>query len=124
LESTFVPAYAELMRAYPNNPETAKTKYLTFYKTVLNELPVTEFVSGRVSAAKATAHIVEKMQRNAINGVRYLNIHGLGDKNVKTVATILPAIQEQTGASVVHLEKEKSRIFVRLEVPAKSSGSN
>jgi hypothetical protein len=124
LESTFVPAYEELMRAYPNNPETAKAKYLTFYKTVLNELPITEFVSGRASAAKATAHIVEKMKRNATNGVRYLNIHALGEKNVKTVASILPPIQEQTGASIVHLEKEKSRIFVRFEIPPAPSPAN
>ena len=121
LESTFVPAHDELMRAYPNNPETAKAKYLAFYKTVLNELPVTEFVSGRASVDKATAHIVEKMKRNAVNGVRYLNIHALGEKNIKTVTSILPAIQEQTGASIIHLEKEKSRIFVRLEIPAKIS---
>src|ERR1039457_487722 len=124
LESTFLPAYEELTRAYPNNPEEAKAKYQTFYKTVLNELPWTEFVSGRAPAAKTTVHIVEKMKRNVLNGVRYLNIHALGEKNVKTVASILPSIQEQTGANIVKLEKEKSRIFVRFEIPPKSSSSN
>jgi len=120
LESTFLPTYEELMRAYPNNPEEAKVKYQKFYRTVLNELPWTEFVSGRAPVAKAAAHIVEKMKRNVLNGVRYLNIHGLGEKNVKTVVSILPTIQEQTGANIVKLENEKSRIFVRFEIPPKA----
>jgi hypothetical protein len=37
---------------------------------------------------------------------------------------ILPAIQEQTGANIVKLEKEKSRIFVRFEIPPKAPTSN
>jgi hypothetical protein len=121
LEKEFIPVYEELTRTYPDNPAEARSRFLSFYKTVVNELPWTEFVSGRMSAEKRTAHIVEKMNRNVVNGVRSLNIHALGAKNVKTVVSILPDIQKQTGAQTVRLENDKERIFVRLEIPTQIS---
>lgn len=121
LETEFLPLYEELVRALPNNPEEVKAKFLRFYMLVVNELPWTEFVSGRMSAEKRTAHIVEKMNRNVLNGVRFLNIHGLGAKNVKTVVAMLPEIQKQTGAQTIRFENEKERIFVRLEISVKIS---
>lgn len=121
LESEFLPYFEQLAKAYPDDPTGVKAKFLTFYKLVLNELPWTEFVSGRSSVEKVTAHIVEKMNRNVANGVRSMNIHGLGAKNVKTVMAALPEIQSQTGAEINSLEKDKQRIFIRLEIPPKTA---
>ena len=122
LESEFLPYYEQLVKSNPDNPTEVKVKFLEFYKTVLNELPWTEFVSGRSTAAKVRTHIVEKMNRNVTNGVRFLNIHGLGAKNVKTVSQILPDLQSQTGAEIIKSESDKHRIFVRLEIPSKQTG--
>jgi hypothetical protein len=121
LETEFLPLYEELNRALPDNPQDVKVEFLRFYMLVVNELPWTEFVSGRMSAEKRAAHIVEKMNRNVLNGVRFLNIHALGAKNVKTVVAMLPDIHKQTGAQTIQLKNEKERIFVRLEIPAKIS---
>jgi hypothetical protein len=121
LEDEFLPYYEQLVKSNPDNLTEAKIKFNAFYKTVLNELPWTEFVSGRTSAAKTASHIVEKINRNAVNGVRFLNIHALGTKNVATVNAILPSIQSQTGAEVKNSESDKQRIFVRLVIPQKIS---
>lgn len=121
LESEFLPFYEQLVKSNPDNPNEVKVKFLEFYKTVLNELPWTEFVSGRSSSAKVSNHIVEKINRNVKNGVRFLNIHALGAKNVKTVNQILPGIQSQTGAEIKKLENNQQRIFVRLEISPKVS---
>lgn len=121
LEKEFLPVYEDLMRTYPDDPAGAKSKFLVFYNSVVSELPWTEFVSGRMPAEKRTAHIVEKINRNVKNGVRVLNIHGLGEKNVNKILEILPDIQKQTGATTIRLENETRRIFVQLQIPQKIS---
>jgi hypothetical protein len=118
LEQWFGPIYDKLVLAYPDDPAMVKAKFQALYNTIVSELPWTEFVS-RSSAARAIAHICEKMQRNIQNGVRYLNIHALGEKNVKTVLSILPEIQSKTKAVPVRIDQDKERIFVRLEIAEK-----
>jgi len=116
LETWFLPLYEDLLRANPDNPFEAKAKFVSLYKTILNELPWTEFVSAGTAAAKVTAHIVEKMNRNTANGVRYLNIHGLGERNVVKIFGLIPELERLTGAEAVQIDKDRSRIFVRLEI--------
>jgi hypothetical protein len=121
LETWFSPLYDELIRFNPANPAEAKAKFPALYKIILNELPWTEFVSARASANKVMAHIVEKMTRSIENGVRYFNIHALGEHNVKKVMLILPEIQKQTGARAVKIDQDPFRVFVRLEMPPQIS---
>ena len=121
LETWFLPMYNELVRSNPDNLGEAKARFIAIYKTILNELPWTEFVSVRVSAKKVKEHIIEKMTRNIENGVRYMNIHSLGEKNVKKIMGVLPDIQEKIGAIAVRVDKDPTRIFVRLEIPPQIS---
>lgn len=121
LQTWFLPIYDELLRAHPDNPAEAKERFLALYKAILNELPWTEFVPAGASASKVTRHIIEKMTRNIANGVRYLNVHGLGEKNVAKILGILPEIQKQIGAIAIRIDRDPRRIFVRLEIPAQIS---
>jgi hypothetical protein len=118
LETWFWPLYEELLRANPGDPAAATAQFQIHYKRIVNDLPWTEFVSAAASAATATAHIVDKMSRNITNGVRYLNIHGLGAANMRKIESILPEIERKTRALVAKMEKDQTRIFVRLEIPA------
>ncbi|MFZ2641644.1 MAG: hypothetical protein WA117_11650 [Verrucomicrobiia bacterium] len=115
LETWFLPFYEELQRS---DPLEAKAKFQTHYRAIVNELPWTEFVSIRSNRKKVTGEIIEKMKLNLQNGVRHMNIHGLGPENVKKVRSILPEVQKQTGAEAVRIEQDNTHIFVRLEVPA------
>jgi hypothetical protein len=117
LEDWFLPLHRELLLAYPNDPVAAKTKFLTVYNLVVTELPWTVFICSNTSKAKAISTVVSKINRNLQNGVRFLNLHGLGDTNAKKIASILPEIQKETGAVTARMEQDSSRIFVRLEVP-------
>lgn len=117
LEEWFLPLYDELVRANPDNPIEAKARFLAIYKTIVNELPWTEFVSARQSAEMVMEHIIEKMTRNIENGVRFMNIHGIGEGNVGKVVTMLPELQKKIGAVAVRIDQDPSRIFVRLEIP-------
>ena len=119
LETWFWPLYEHMLNLYPGNPSLAKLNFQVIYSNILSELPFTEFVSLGHSADKSLKHIVEKMNRNIANGARFLNVHGLGKKNVGKITTILPEIMKQTGARIVRQEKDADRIFVRLEIPPK-----
>jgi hypothetical protein len=122
LEEWFWPLYEGLLTAYPDDPEKAKAKFQLVYNNIVTDLPWTEFVSSAAAAATVTTHICDKMRRNIQNGVNYLNVHGLGKKNVKKVIRILPDIQNQTGAIATHMDQDATRIFVRLEMPRQISG--
>jgi len=114
LETWFLPLYEELQRT---DPIEAISKFQAHYKTIVNELPWTEFVSARASRKKVTDHIITKMKSNLENGVRHMNIHGLGAENVKKVQGILPDVQKQTGAVTARIEQDNTHVFVRLEIP-------
>jgi hypothetical protein len=117
LEDWFWPIYEELQRAYPDDPDLCKAKFRGLYNSIVNDLPWTEFVSAHVSKNVIAQEIAEKMKRNVELGVRYLNVHGLGEANVKKVMALLPEIQKQTGAQPAKIDKDAARIFVRLEIP-------
>jgi hypothetical protein len=116
LETWFLPLYEELLRASAGDPSAAKAQFQIHYKTIVTDLPWTEFVQARSTGASVEANIVGKMMRNIANGVPFLNIHGLGESNVRKVDRILPEILKQTGAVIAKMEKEPTRIFVRLEI--------
>lgn len=114
LEEWFWPLYEALCSVYA--PATAKARFQELYNDIVTDLPWTEFVFAAASAATITTHICTKMKRNIQNGVNYLNVHGLGKRNVKKVLSILPEIQSQTGAIAAHMDQDPTRIFVRLEM--------
>lgn len=58
-----------------------------------------------------------KLSINIANGVRYMNIHGLGEKNVEKIIGMLPEIQKKVGAIAVRIDKDSGRVFIRLEIP-------
>jgi len=113
----FRPMYEELLKAFPDNPTHATQKFREVYGLVLRDLPWTEFVCSRASKAKIIANIVSKMQRNLQNGVRFLNLHGIGEDNGKKILAVLPAIERETGAVSVKVERDTTTTFVRLEIP-------
>jgi hypothetical protein len=117
LEKWLWPLYEELKRTYPDDPAQARATFQALYNNIVMDLPWTEFVSTRATGATVTAHISSKMNANLQNGVKYLNIHGLGEDNVQKVLRILPEIEKATGAITAHLDNDKTRIFVRLEMP-------
>jgi hypothetical protein len=120
LESWFWPLYEELLSAYPDQPAAARAQFQIHYNRIVSDLPWTEFVAARADADAVTTHIIEKMQRNISNGIRYFNVHGLGIRNVKKIEKLIPEIQKKTGALAILTEKTETRIFIRLEIHQKS----
>ncbi len=117
LEDWFLPLHQGLSQMYPDDPMTAKAKFLDIYSVIVDELPWTVFVCARMSKAKITRDIVDKIKRNMQNGIRFLNVHALGELNSKKTSAILPDILKETGAIAARMEQEPTRVFVRLEVP-------
>jgi hypothetical protein len=120
LETWFWPLYEQCLASYPSDPDLAKAQFRITYSLIVNEAPFTEFVAGPTPAATTLRHIVTKMEQNIANGVRFMNIHALGARNVAKVLKILPQIAKQTGAVCLRNENEGTRIFIRMEIPQKT----
>lgn len=114
LEEWFIPVYQEWLRQ-SGDASIAKARFRKFYNNIVDDLPWTVFVRGVMPEAKLIATIERKMRNNAEIGVRYLNLHALGKSNVKKVVRALPKITEAAHAIIAVQEREKERIFVRLE---------
>jgi hypothetical protein len=119
LEEWFNPLYKQLQEENPNEPEVVRAKFQSVYNAILTELPWTMFVCSRIGKEEVTEQIVQKMQRNAENGIRFFNVHGLGKHNAQTIHGALPDIKKRVGAVPVRMDQDQtlSRIFVRLEMP-------
>ena len=118
LESWFQPYFEQLLKDNGGNAALAKEKFVENYRNILNDLPWTLFVS-RGQKAKLAELIIEKMGRNQGNGIYYLNVHGIGQDNVKRIVAAIPDINGKIGAVPVQMDRDVSgmRISVRLEIP-------
>ena len=56
LEEWFWPLYEELKRAYPEDPELAAAKFRSLYKSIVNDLPWTEFVLPGINDENCRAY--------------------------------------------------------------------
>jgi hypothetical protein len=117
LETWCFPLYEELLKANPGQPEVAKAQFQAHYNQTLVDLPWTEFVSSHQSADQITEHVVGKMRRNILNGIRHFDIHAFGSGNVSKAIKSIPAIRKATGAAIAKGEQTPTRIYVRLEIP-------
>ena len=115
LESWFKPLLNQLMLEYPDDMATVKQKFQQSYNVVVENIPWTVFVSAAMHD-KLAVHIIKKMQTNLKNGIDYLNVHGLGDSNVKRILASFPEIQKEIGAVPVHVDQNMTRISARLQV--------
>jgi len=117
LETWFKPVHAMLSESYPEDPAQVRNLFLKLYNHLLVELPWTVFVCSSTNKKKLALSLIQKLKHNASNGVRFLNIHGLGEQNAKKISSILLEVQNSSGARLVKLEQDGARIFARLEFP-------
>ena len=116
LETWFKPLLDQLKLEHPDDMAAVKEKFQQDYNIILANIPWTVFVSSWRHDGVA-AQIIKKMQGNLKNGIYHLNVHGLGEANVKRIEAALPDIEAQVGAIATHINKTPTRISVRLEVP-------
>lgn len=116
LDSYLRPLYEALLEA-EGSPEVAKEKFQGIYNSIVNELPWTVFVNRQSSDDQIKAEILSKTESSQKYGIKWINIHGLGQPNVAKIRNVLQVLeQERPDLHKKIVEDETLRIFVRLEL--------
>ncbi len=112
----FRPLHEALVAEHEDVAE-AKRAFEKIYETIVKDAPWTVFVSRHRTKSAIKTEIVGKLQKNVGYGIKWLNVHGLGQDNVDTITSICGEVEKEGLASVVRsrTEPRPRRIFVRLE---------
>lgn len=96
----------------------SKEKFLERYNLIVEEEAFSVFTHLHMSEKELYQSVIQKLERNRSYGVSYVNIHAIGQSNIKIVHATLRSIEEkQPGVQIVQEERVANTIFVRLESP-------
>lgn len=86
-ENYVIPTYDQL--AEEEEEEVAKGVFREMYEEAVTQYPFAVFVSMRRDYSDIKDEVLKKIQLNLLNNQHFLNIHGIGDRNKKTIVKIL-----------------------------------
>jgi len=108
-ESWFKPLYEEMIKTSNFSIE----KFQSAYNEVVVNLPFTLFVNSSMSGDVVKEKIKEKLETAEKYGIVSLNIHGIGERNVKIIRSALEKIPE-TNHFEREIEEKGEIIVIRL----------
>lgn len=114
LETWFMPTY-DLLEKNLKDPNEAMKKFRPLYFNMVEQLPFTIFVSGQTKEEEIKELIESKAERNLKYGIKFLNIHGIGERNIKRIYDAINHIKKKYKNAVTSITDENNIIFVRIE---------
>ena len=105
-ENWIMPLYEELSNAPDFTPE----EFISLYDTIIKESAFAVFVHAGMTPEETKNVILQKMDTNNKYGIKFLNIHGIGQSNVNKIKETIVEIESEK-----KLEKsieERGRIII------------
>lgn len=115
-ESWFKPLYEEMLKLSNFSIE----RFHAAYNEVIINLPFTLFVKGSWNAEAVKEKIKEKLEMAEKYGIVSLNIHGIGELNVKKIRSALEVIPE-INRFEKEIEEKGGVVVIRLRKKIKQS---
>ena len=112
LEDWLIPAY-KVFKENSENESSAIDKFQILYRIIVEEVSFSVFVSYWMKSEEIKKLIQNKMETNLNYGVKFVNIHGIGKRNVKIIRAIIEEI-EGSQKITKSIKEENKIIFVRL----------
>ena len=109
-EEFFIPFY-EILKAECTNVQEANEKFLAFFNNVVNELPFTIFVNHKMDTNQLKEEILAKRKY----GLKFLNIHGIGQANINTIERCIAVIETDIEISGKTTDKKTGSISISLK---------
>lgn len=107
-EEYIIPFYDVVLKQKGNEEEALKA-FHCYFDRVANELPFTIFVRQD----RTPEYVIEEVKRKVEYGTKFVNIHGIGEHNVKTVYEAIAQLGELPNFES-SVEQESKIIFARL----------
>jgi len=114
IEDWLMPTY-DLLEKNSENKDVALKKFKALYAKMVEELPFSVFVSSQDKEGEIRARIEIKMEANIKYGIKFLNIHGIGHRNIKRIYDTIKHIKKRYPNMIQSITDENHIIFVRLE---------
>ena len=109
VENYLFPLYQDLKTSNPDNPENVKEKFQEICNLIVEQSAFAIFVCQYHTSIKLQEEIEERLARNSSYGIHFLNIHAIGDTNIKIVEMVLEKISNKY--DVEWHQKTKRTIF-------------
>ena len=113
-ESYLVPLYDILIEDKETKTE-AIDDFFSVFDTMAEELPFSVFVCYKMGREEVKNQIIKKLESNVKYSIKFLNIHGIGTHNIKTIRDTISEIEKSRKFKKTINEKNKI-ISVRLEL--------
>lgn len=117
VDSLLKPNY-DFLKEHLRVEEDLKKQFEMLYELVVYQLTVTVFVHSMMRKEEIKTEILNKIAQNFKYGIKFLNIHGLGQENLKKINEVvleLEADEEITPKITnVAVRQEKYITFIRL----------
>lgn len=115
-EEYVIPLYKILEDHFQNN-DAALIEFQKIFDRLVDELPFTIFVSIKTRNLKE--EIVKKLEVSKKYGLKFLNIHGIGQANVSKIQEVLSQIEQMESIKKIVkntvVEKKNAVMYVRFD---------
>ena len=89
--SQIKPLYQEMI----SQPDFSPDDFNTIYERIVNESPYAVFINREMSSETAEREVRDRINVAKKYGVKYLNIHGIGEENVSKIKYILEKLRPE-----------------------------
>jgi len=109
-ESLIKPIYKELEK----EDDFHISQFLEIFDKIVKESPFAIFVNRYMDKDELLSKIRSQITKNRKYGIKFLNVHGIGAKNVKTIREALYELESDEGIEVKNVQERANIIFVNI----------
>jgi hypothetical protein len=109
---TFLKAKYEEMSKLP---DFKREDFQQEFERLIRDFPVAVFVNASMSTEKVKEIIQSKIHLIKESKLNYLNIHGIGDENIRTIVALVEDIEKTTNVESKHIVRSDRTIILRIK---------
>lgn len=114
-ESVIKPLYEEMSKDENLDKQALSTTFLKRFDVLVNDSPFAIFVHGHMTVASLRDEMLRKIATNKAYGIHQMNIHGIGNANVRLIEAALE--QNDIKAAIIEvpsIEKQRNVMSITL----------
>jgi len=96
--------------------DSRKDEFLKQFDQFVMEQPITYFVSQHRTKEQISQDLFGKIEKNKKYGIKKLNIHGIGESNIKKIKSFIKEIETRTDLKIPSSIEKDGRISLCLEI--------
>lgn len=108
------PLYEELSKS-SQNPSAAKEKFIKIYQEIVRCSPFAVFIHRSMTPLETKREIENKISHLKKYGIKTLNVHAIGHKNISTVKAVIKKIEKSIKFKK-EVEKDGEILVIKLTI--------